>query len=75
MKNCTGCKWAEWQLTKAGKLHPSGNGMCKKIVKFPALPIAFFWPGWNGSPAPSPSGGYINRRQDHNDPCPYYEAT
>ena len=74
MKNCTGCKWTEWQLTKAGKLHPSGDGMCTKIVKFPTLPAAFFWLGYNGSGAPSPSGGFINRHRDHDDPCPYYEA-
>jgi hypothetical protein len=74
MKNCTGCKWAQWERTKAGKLHPSGRGMCQKIIEIPALPAAFFWPGYNGIGVPSPRGGYINRRRDHNDHCPYYEA-
>jgi hypothetical protein len=49
--------------------------MCQKIIKIPALPAAFFWPGYSGSGTPSPNGGYINRRQDHDDHCPYYEAT
>jgi hypothetical protein len=75
MKNCTGCEWAEWELTKAGKLHPSSQGMCQKIIQIPALPAAFCWLGYNGSGAPSPSGGYINRRKDHDDHCPCYEAT
>jgi hypothetical protein len=48
--------------------------MCKKIIEIPALPAAFFWFRPNLG-APSPSGGCINRRQDHDDHCPYYEAT
>jgi hypothetical protein len=75
MKNCTDCKWAKWKRTKSFNLHPSGDGRCTKMIKIPALPAAFFWPGYNGSPPPSPSGGYINRRRNHDDHCPYYEAT
>jgi hypothetical protein len=27
MKNCTGCKHAEWKRNAAGNLHPSGVGL------------------------------------------------
>lgn len=71
MKNCTDCKWAKWQRTKAGKLHPSGQGECTKNFIPPVLPAAFFWSSFINAPC----GGLINRRQDHDDHCPYYEAT
>ena len=45
------------------------------MIEIPALPAAFYWRGYNSGSAPSPSGGYINRHKDHDDNCPYYEAT
>ena len=33
MKNCTDCKYADWQRTAAGKLHPSGDGECTYEAK------------------------------------------
>lgn len=32
---CDGCKYAEWQLTKNGRLHPSGDGKCTYLRKRP----------------------------------------
>lgn len=70
MKNCKGCKFAEWQKTDAGKLHPSGDGKCTYDFKMPALPACMYW----RRSAPSPKGGYINRRTEHKEHCPYYGA-
>ena len=57
MKTCTECKHAEWQRTKNGRLHPSGDGKCAYPWQFPALPGAFYF-----IRPVSPSGGFINRR-------------
>ena len=38
MKNCTDCKWALWDTTATGRLHPAGGGFCKYPYKVPALP-------------------------------------
>jgi len=70
MKNCTRCKYAEWKKTASGKLHPSGEGRCNYPWKMPKLPQAFYWI-FHGDPIPS--GGYINRRKDFEEHCPYYQ--
>jgi hypothetical protein len=67
VKNCKGCKYAEWKKTTAGRLHPSGEGQCKFPWKIPPLPGAFYWFG-----PVSPSGGWIERKSDLKDHCPYY---
>jgi len=69
MKTCNGCVHANWKTTAGGKLHPSGDGRCKKEVKIPQLPQAFYWL----SSAPIPCGGFINRRKDLSDHCVYWE--
>ena len=69
MKNCTGCKYANWYRTVAGKLHPSGNGKCMFNWKINPLPAAFFF-----YTSPTPSGGSINRREEFKEHCPCYEA-
>lgn len=74
MPDCTTCAYAEWDRTKAGRLHPSGDGRCtwdgwKKWV----LPKAFYYVtyGWM-KVAPEPSGGCINRKNPCSD-CPCYQ--
>ena len=64
MKDCTQCRFADWKRTKAGKLHPSGDGRCKFQYSVPELPASMFWfPG-----KPEPKGGQISRkRQLHRD--------
>ena len=69
MKNCTGCKFAKWNKTDAGRLHPSGNGQCVYEYKIPALPASMYWIGYH-----SPLGGFINRRKELKDHCPYKET-
>jgi len=70
MKTCIGCKYAEWDKTKAGRLHPSGDGRCKYKIVMPVIPAAFSWLGL-GNP-PHPLGGHISRRKELRDHCPCF---
>ena len=67
MKNCTDCRYAKWERTKAGRLHPSGDGRCMYKYKVPPLPGSMYW-----RRNPSPYGGYINRKKELKEHCPYY---
>lgn len=67
MKNCNGCKFAEWKKTDAGRLHPSGDGKCAYEYKMPALPACMYWVSTQ-----CPCGGYINRRRELKEHCAYY---
>lgn len=68
MKNCTECAHANWQRTKSGSLHPSGEGKCGKKIEIPQLPQAFYW-----TSPPYLCGGYINRREELKDHCTYWQ--
>lgn len=70
MKNCTKCKHADWHKTAAGKLHPSGDGVCKYPWKLQKIPAAMCWAGRG---EPKLTGGHINRRKELNDHCVYFE--
>jgi len=71
MKTCEGCKYAEWQKTESGRLHPSGKGRCGYKYKVPALPASMYWMGSkNGE---RPYGGCISRIKGLPRHCPYYE--
>ena len=67
MKNCKNCKYADWQRTDAGKLHPSGAGRCSFVYKVAPLPASMYF-----LTAPRPLGGNINRREELNDHCTYF---
>ena len=69
MKNCTKCGYANWERTKTGRLHPSGEGICSYVVKMPVLPASRYWIGRS---EPSPMGGLINRRSELKNDCPHY---
>ena len=69
MKTCTGCRYAEWQKTKGGKLHQSGDGHCRYEWVSPPIPASMYWIGT----APTPSGGFINRRGELKTHCPHYQ--
>ena len=71
MKNCMGCKYAEWNKTKSGRLHPNGEGRCKVEIKIPPLPESMHWSGWG---APYPSGGHIERKKELKTDCVYYQG-
>ncbi len=70
MKRCNGCKHAKWDRTKSGRLHPSGVGRCVYPFKMPQLPAAMYWLTIREV---KPCGGYINRREDLKEHCPYFE--
>jgi hypothetical protein len=68
MKDCTKCKYAEWERTTAGRLHPSGQGRCTYPWKMPQLPASMHWIG----DAPVPWGGYISRKEGLETHCAYF---
>lgn len=65
--NCTDCTHAEWKLTTAGRLHPSGEGKCTYVFKMPLVPTCRYW-----VTTPNLEGGSINRKLDLKNPCPCY---
>jgi len=70
MKTCKGCKYAKWDRTKTGRLHPSGDGKCTFIVKPSPLPNAFYY-----VQSPFICGGHISRNRDpYRNHCPYYNG-
>jgi len=38
MNTCLNCRFAEWERTKTGRLHPSGEGECMYRPPQPVLP-------------------------------------
>lgn len=67
MKNCMGCKYADWQRTSNGRLHPSGDGKCTYPYKLPQLPESMYFIN-----TPHVCGGQINRKKTFKDNCAYY---
>jgi hypothetical protein len=68
MKRCLECKYAEWDKTITGGLHPSGNGKCKYNYCVPVLPQSMYWCGGD----PKTSGGFISRKKELDDHCVYF---
>jgi len=56
--NCMNCKYADWERTAAGRLHPNGDGKCTAPINLPQLPKAFYWYG----SLPLGGGGFISRK-------------
>jgi hypothetical protein len=71
--SCNNCKYADWEKTKNGSLHPNKQGKCKFVWTPPPLPKAYSFPGFNGYP--SPSGGWIDRGAKACKDCPCFVAT
>jgi hypothetical protein len=69
VKNCKGCKYAKWEKTVAGRLHPSGMGRCTFPWKMPPLPASMYFTGMSN---PSLCGGWIERKRELKEHCPYY---
>ncbi len=68
-KTCVGCKFAAWDRTATGRLHPSGDGRCSYQYKLSQLPAAYSW--IQGEP--KPWGGWINRREALPTPCGLFQ--
>lgn len=56
MSLCETCKWAEWNVTASGRLHPNKGDRCGFKWELPPVPAAFYFIG-----KPIPCGGYIER--------------
>ena len=54
MKNCNGCRYAEWEKTKAGRLHPSGDEKCTYKGVKSALPLLRHVIVWGATPIGQP---------------------
>jgi hypothetical protein len=67
MAGCVGCRWAEWDRTKTGRLSPRGDGRCLYPVVLPVLPLSR---SWLSGRSPTPLGGWIVRQPGHGDGCP-----
>ena len=71
---CVGCRYAAWQKTASGRLHPNGQGKCERLKLHPIdmrIPAAFYWVG----PAPAPSGGHIERRRALANRCIFKDGS
>lgn len=66
---CKDCKFADWDRTKAGRMHPSGLGRCTYTWVAPPLPKVMYF-----TTKPHPVGGLLDR-EDMTDPkpCPCHE--
>lgn len=63
---CVECALAKWQRTAAGRLHPSGDGLCGWKMPEIRLPVSMYFFG-----NPKPYGGHINRRDQWRQ-CPFF---
>jgi hypothetical protein len=68
VKDCTNCIYADWRRTASGRLHPSGDGKCGKVITIPQIPPCYYW-----FDKPRLAGGYINRRKELSEHCPFYQ--
>lgn len=66
---CEQCAYAKWDLTKTGRLSPTGDGRCMYVAAF-QLPKAFYFIGGY----PIPGGGHINRMNGNSyEGCPTFK--
>jgi len=70
MKTCNGCKYAKWNRSNTGRLSPTGDGICIYEYKIPPLPASRYWIATK----PCIGGGFINRKEEYKEHCPYYMA-
>jgi hypothetical protein len=66
--SCDHCRYADWERTKSGNLHPDGSGRCAFVWVAPELPKSFYWISGGQTPA----GGFIERGDNKTDGCAYY---
>lgn len=68
---CDDCKFASWERTSNGRLHPGKSGRCTRLSIHPldmTLPAAFYWVSMA---TPSPSGGWIERGAELKSDCDF----
>lgn len=73
MKFCDDCKYATWQRTTAGRLHPSRDGKCtfETDVQLPNSAGYTWWRVSKGNVL-EVRGDYIQRKREHKYDCPYF---
>ena len=69
MMTCDKCKYALWQRTSAGRLHPNKQGTCEYKYKIPPLPQSRYFLGGR---TPESYGGQIERGSKLKEHCVYY---
>ncbi len=64
MNNCLNCGYANWERTKSGSLHPSGNGKCVWEMPVIDIPVSFYYIGHvvRQTVVAPDGGGFINRK-------------
>lgn len=73
MSGCLTCKYADWQKTASGRLHPSGDGRCTWKMPEIKIPASMYFGHYAMSRTPSIAGGYISRHRGVIHECPTYE--
>lgn len=69
---CVTCRFAEWDRTKLGRLHPNGQGRCSAPSPvIPKLSAAFWWSTFSRT-EPTILGGIIERHYPIPE-CPVFE--
>ena len=74
VSSCDNCDFADWDRTKAGRLHPNKVGRCKRLDVHPLnlkIPRAFYWLGGEATPL----GGFILRGENYEEPCQLKSVT
>lgn len=64
---CLNCKYAKWEVTAAGRLHPPGDGRCTWQMPAVRLPVSMWFFG-----SIAPCGGHINRKDEWRQ-CPQFQ--
>ena len=64
MSTCMDCKFADWARTKTGRLHPSGEGMCRHVWAPPPISAAHRF-DFGSRDMPRPRWGRIDRKKPH----------
>jgi hypothetical protein len=71
---CNDCKHANWSLNKLGHLHPNKSGKCTLRKEVPVPPsMSTFGVRLNDKHKIVIEGGRIERGQELQRVCPYYE--
>lgn len=66
---CDDCKFAKWNRTTSGRLHPNKMGRCEWVFLPPLVPKAYRFAYGKPGEYPNPSGGYIERGATYTDNC------
>ena len=72
---CMNCKYAEWERTKSGRLHPDKSGKCSCVVTLPPVPnstATFHYRHDDDTPLVV-RGGWIWRNEKTGQDCPCFE--